>query len=237
MSKPSKSLLSCRAAKSKRVKLSTLVAAIWLTGGGLHAVARADDANQEPEFAIRPGEIRLDGIIQSISPAQGIMLVHLTSFTQPDGKRQKFFVLMPKRVKVTAETHLYRRGDKRQRLAVGDLKAGAVVVAIGTDMGMVNDLFGREVAVDYSGLELTAQLTDLKARMDRLKEAVDMTPTVYGLPPDYERDTLSRQQINALIGALRAEWADGLNLLATRIDHVETRITQFETHGHGSEKK
>ncbi len=124
-------------------RTSRIVSWLVLAAAALPRIAPA----QEAELAVREGEIRVDGVVDSVNSQARSLVIRVRSFTLPDGRSSSLAAPKPKTVTVTDQTAIHRRGDPNATLAVGDLRPGWEASAVGPDLGSGKDLPARELAV------------------------------------------------------------------------------------------
>lgn len=199
--------------------------AVFLTGmllmvSGIQGAAVSVDALLNAGLVIHTGEIRLDGTIETVDRERGAVTIHATTMTLPDGTTPPVLPPLRKTISLTAQTSLHRRNDATQKLNLADLKSGAACSVVGTIAGTGTWLTGREVAVDYNPQELAAQIAELRAEIEALRNARP-NPPIAPAEKEIVGQNITKRDINDLIAALRREFADEFVRLEARTKHLE----------------
>jgi len=116
---------------------------------------KSDAAPAAREFEVGTGEIELEGRIHAVDGTKKSLLLDVSAFTLPNGKKSELPALKPKSIIIDAQTVLHVRGNAKQFLTLGQLAQIAdtvFAVVIGKDLGTGKALPAREVAV-WTGIE------------------------------------------------------------------------------------
>jgi hypothetical protein len=111
------------------------------------ALLMAQASSCAAELEMQAGEIRLDGTIRSVSAGGKLLVMDALSFSLPNGKGTRFTAPKTKNVEINAAAHLHVRGDEKRGVSLNEIKAGALVIVIGKDVGSGKNLPAREVVV------------------------------------------------------------------------------------------
>ncbi|MBV9868823.1 MAG: hypothetical protein JO316_26050 [Abitibacteriaceae bacterium] len=162
------------------------------------APATAPDA--ATTLAVRQGEIRLDGIVQTINAEQNSLVITVSAFTLANGNSQTLPEPKPKTVLVNAQTWLHRGEDPTQKVALAEVAVGSGASVVGKDAG--------------SGHPITARELFISAPVDAAAAGPEVTtPDATGAAPGAAVDagaapadtTALRQELTAQITQLQAE--------------------------------
>jgi hypothetical protein len=138
-------------AKSRGI-LVTAPFLLWSSSAAVAQPSRTED-----EFAIRSGEILLQGHILEADPDKKSLVLEVALFTLSSSKTSKLSSPKPKVVLLNDRTLLHVRGDEKRTVALAELKQGIFAVAIGPDTGSGKELTARQIAVWDSVHEGTFQ--------------------------------------------------------------------------------
>lgn len=202
-------------------------------------------------LAVRQGEIRLDGIVQTINAEQNSMVITVSAFTLANGNSQALPEPKPKTVLVTAQTWLHRGEDPTQKVALGEVAVGSGASVVGKDAGSGRPITARELfisaPIDAAGTvpegttdatgavaagdagagaaDVTALRQELTAQIAQLQAQIQQMKAAQGnagATGATANQTLTAAQVNDLIAALRREFTASLERLNTRVTALET---------------